>query len=289
MPTQAFVEEVNELARKSCTFVGFDESRPYVKGQFRGQARRVYDINPTAKKLWDVCFPYVYQSVKNSQGNPESDEGKDVISSIKMNVMTVLRDFGPDGLKGGFISILKLVVNNILTNGAQIYGTQVYAGYLSEDSVEDLSFATRERIKAILEQRWGIIYTKEEQNLISKSKENDTYLKRLLQAEYGEDWQSYYDYVVKLRANSGRSKRIPSMNDTVLSDDGGQVELYDLVGKSDENVAMFEFIDSIPTKDRKVVEAVITAGSIVDATRMLNGMEVKITATEVKRIAEQYV
>ena len=69
-------------------------------------------------KLWKLVEGYVYTSAQRSNYGSRQTGVEDDVSEIKLLMFRVLRFFGPHPSNSSFSNYLKLIVNNILTNGA---------------------------------------------------------------------------------------------------------------------------------------------------------------------------
>ena len=257
MPTESFVSQVNDLAERCCHFVGKDPKHPYVKGARKGQSRDVWEFNHLVVELWNLIEPYVIKSVMNA--TKVYDE--DTMSLIKLTILRTLRDFGPyANPTGGFIGTVRKVIGSTLKNRV----IASYKGIHRRRDVEFVRVSTGRRITYVPKLPFPI----------SKKLQSDESLQTEIQY-----WQ----------ADTMTRNTVDSLDEPVGGEES-TASLGDTIGCVDAGISKFELTYSTSEKEQKVLEAILTAGTITDATKMLNRrMHIHITRQEVKNIAIKYV
>lgn len=101
---------------------GGDGTR-YHKGARKGQLRDVFEIDGVLfNRLWKLIEPYATASTMRSYYYKSSEEVRDQVAYIRMQIFYVLRFFGPRPYNTSFSQYFKLVVSNVLTTNAAIRG-----------------------------------------------------------------------------------------------------------------------------------------------------------------------
>lgn len=282
MAQQTFIQRVNELAVASCKYAGknLDPKKAYVKGVRRHELRDIYELNSNVATLWNTVEGYVSASIRRTFGSENPDLVRELTSKIKENILVVLVDFGPRDDAGGFYPWFKLVVSNIITNKLQERGTQPFVGDVDSDTDKVKVY------RRLLRKRnfRGVA------KLTEKERRTMVAIETAWQEEFGDDWENVWEEMNRQEERCPSYSAVPSLDVSMDEQSEGKYSISDTYGAESEGVTEFEFWDGIPVRDRMIMQALITAGTIAAAIKKLNDIHhIEITVEQAVAVVKRYI
>lgn len=95
----------------------YSSEETYHKGKKAGQEREIFNVEQQGfLKLWKEIEAYVVKASSKSNFYAIREDIEDDVSEVKFLLLRVLRYFGPRPSGQNLSAIIKLIVNNVLTN-----------------------------------------------------------------------------------------------------------------------------------------------------------------------------
>jgi len=112
---EAFFQYQEEYRQVSGFRKRYTSDRVYYKGDKKGKARQVFDIDGREfNKLWDLLYPYAVKSVATAHYGKRTEEVNEDLADIKLLAFRILRFFGATPGGRAFSKCFPLIVNNAL-------------------------------------------------------------------------------------------------------------------------------------------------------------------------------